>query len=236
MRFDLANEVTTPIDRLPMPTIQTHLDGPLKERLTKLFEKLQADYPAPRPIEPITASTESQWTKVKVILKIPTNEQATAVYVHSEGIIAFGPTATHLLDHRHISGRLAGTRYAIHEWFHAMRIDRNRIYPLEEGGAELFADRVTRLLTGVDGSLRRIQTYAGFARGVTLLGEAVEGPNRALYWALESRRATDLRAWFTAEMEKIGMQVDDIQALMDYDIDSSGNWYTLVDRALRRRQ
>lgn len=233
--YESSNEVTTPIDQLPMPSNRMYLDGPVKERLERLQTYLQQAYPSARPTDMVTAPTDQQWLAIKATLGIPADEEATAVYVRSADLIAFGPSATQLLDHQDVRGRLAGLRYALHEWFHPMRTDDGRVYALEEGGAELFADRITRTLTGVDGALRRIQPYSGFAKGVTALGEAVSGPDRALYWILESRKAPDMHAWFEQEMKGIGMQPEDIQTLMDYDVRTGGSWLQLVNQALKRR-
>lgn len=235
-KHDPSNEVTTPIINLPLPKKRTYIDGPTDERMERILDKLQSDYPSPRKPAHKLCYQEEDWQEAKRLIRMRPEEGAAAVYVRSANIIAISYKVTRLLDSRDARERLAGTRYLIHEWFHAMRTDDHRIYPLEEGGAELFADRITRQLTGIDGSLRRIQPYAGFAKGVVLLGEARLGANRALYWARQSRDADNMQEWLRAEMSALGMKDADITLILDYNEASRGSWLRFIKQALERTQ
>lgn len=227
-------EVTTPTADLPLPKKRTYIDGPTDERIERILDKLQSDYPSPKQPAHKLCYQEEDWQETKRLIRMRPEEGAAAVYVRSADIIAISHTVTRLLDSRDPRERLAGTRYLIHKWFHAMRTDDRRVYPLEEGGAELFADRITRQLTGIDGKLRRIQPYAGFTKGVVLLGEESLGRERALHWVKQSRVVDNIREWLKTELSALGLEDTDIRPILDYDENSKDSWPKLIEQAMKR--
>ncbi|EYB68926.1 hypothetical protein DEIPH_ctg013orf0032 [Deinococcus phoenicis] len=234
---EAAHPSTTPPESLPRPNIRTYVDGPLERRLARVLDRLHTDHPPTRgrPQFFIARSADELGQFINV-LRLDPNEarKAAALYAYDAHAVVISPQLRDLLDHPDDRYRLAGLRYMAHEWWHVMRVDRQRVYGLEEGGAELFADRVTRVLTGVPGELRRIQEYAGLASGAELLGEAARGPGNALAWVLASREQADVGAWFAAQLKELGVPGDDIAVISSYNGHTPGSWVQLVQQALRR--
>lgn len=235
--IDPAHPHTTAVEAVPLPAHdrRTYLDGPLPERLGRLVERLILEYTPSRgrPLL-LLATTDTTFKAICAELKVPYDlaRGTTAFYAWGPHAVVATPGLVAMLDHQDVRARLCGLRFLLHEWWHAMRTDRQRVYGLEEGGAELFADRLLDVLTGVDGRVRRIQAYQGLATGVMLLGERCRGVGTALAWALGSRSATDVGAWLTQEVARLGVERRDSDPIIQYSEDTSGSWAQLVQNIL----
>ncbi|MFK7602404.1 hypothetical protein ACI3L1_09365 [Deinococcus sp. SM5_A1] len=237
-QFDLANQSTTQPALLPFPKDRTYIDSPVDERLRRLIARLQQDFTAHKgPPEYLLATDEAHYRQILFKIGLDaTNLDAAALYVYGPHILVLGPNVVALLDDHDARARLAGLRIVTHEWFHAMRASPNRVFGLEEGGAELFADRTTRTLTGIGGELRRIQKYTNLVSGVEALGEAARGHGNAYHWMMPSRTEKDIAGWCRREFLALGLEEQDTESLVEYDERSSGSWGSLVQEALRRRR
>lgn len=237
--IDRANAHTTAIEDVPLPRhdYRTYLDGPLDERLARLKSRLSQEHLPGRDVpQLLVAPNDSVLREVCAALRVSYDEArtTTAFYAWPPHTIVVTPRLTAMLNHADVRSRLCGLRFLLHEWWHALRTDRRRVYGLEEGGAELFADRMLETLTGVDGSLRRIQAYRGLAAGVLRLGERRRGTGAALAWAWDSRTTADVTAWLTSELTTLGVHHRDIAPIIEYSEDTSGSWAQLVEQALPR--
>ena len=231
-----AHPSTTPPENLPMPSKRDWLDGPLEARLDRLFADLQQRHLAARgPAPYFLAQDEKELSAIINLLKVDPKEAraSLAFYAPRAHAIVVTPKLREMLDSTDIRHRLAGTRYVLHEYWHAMRPLGPTHIPLEEGGAELFADALLERYTGVNGKLRRIQLYAGFATAVEQMGEAAAGAGNALQWVLASRSTPDTATWLRVELRKLQAPETEVEAVVAYNSVQRGVWTRLVDAALR---
>ncbi|BDP43271.1 hypothetical protein DAETH_32400 (plasmid) [Deinococcus aetherius] len=238
--IDRANANTTAIEDVPLPRhdYRTYLDGPLDERLARLVTRLSQEHRPGRGVPQLLVAPDDQVLRaVCSVLRVAYDDArvTTTFYVWPAHAIVVTPGLTAMLNHPDVRSRLCGLRFLLHEWWHALRTDRQRVYGLEEGGAELFADRMLETLTGVDGSLRRIQVYRGLVTGVLRLGERRRGTGAALAWAWESRTTPDVKAWLTGELTALGVNHPDIAPIIGYSETTGGSWAQLVEQALPGR-
>jgi hypothetical protein len=120
--------------------------------------------------------------------------------------------------------RAAGARSLAHEWWHLRRRELLPFYPLEEGSADYFADRVMREATGAD--------TRGFRR-YPLLAEAVEKLVQLLGedWLEGTRQVHNVRQHLRNALLKRGFPASLVEEVVEYTRDDE-RWATRVYRLL----
>jgi hypothetical protein len=126
--------------------------------------------------------------------------------------------------------RARGAKSIAHDVWHAMRDDYDTYFvPFEEGGAEWFALRALKDMTGVTNAFETAN-YRPWLEGVRLLVDVL-GPT----WLFQSRAVPDITAWFRLSMVDAGFTPNAVQQLLKYDAADSGSWLTAVQAAIRQR-
>lgn len=127
---------------------------------------------------------------------------------------------------------VVGVRFLAHEWFHGLR-SASAYYPLEEGGAEIFADQVYHLITGVSHRKLGIGIYEPFSAGVMALARLVS-PRSPFRWVLQSRTAGNQELWLKRQMESLHISPSAIDNVLQYKRVSDGaDWLKAMRAALK---
>jgi SPP1 gp7 family putative phage head morphogenesis protein len=126
--------------------------------------------------------------------------------------------------------RARGARTLMHEWWHAARRDTAPFYPLEEGTADAFADRMALLAFGLR-PRADWRAYNDLYEAVTLIGDALGADN----WYLVSRTEPDVRAWLRASLEDAGFNTVAVGDVLGYTRDDSV-WLTRVRRMIATKE
>lgn len=120
--------------------------------------------------------------------------------------------------------RAMGARSLAHEWWHLRRREVWPFYPLEEGRADYFADRVMREATGAD--MRVIRRYRVLAEAVEelvqLLGED---------WLEDTRQAVDVRQYLRVALLDRGFPALLVEDVVEYTRDDE-RWAARIRRLL----
>lgn len=131
--------------------------------------------------------------------------------------------------------RAQGARTVAHEAWHALRQNKQRFGPFEEGSADLFALIAIRTLCGAD--VRTTLRYPNLARAVdrltrTFAKQADQTQEQVL---LESRRAANQASWLQGRLIAIGASVAAINSVMTLPqntLSGHGAWYAHVENLL----
>lgn len=124
--------------------------------------------------------------------------------------------------------RAMGARSLAHEWWHLRRREALPFYPLEEGGADYFADRVMREATGADtrgfGYYRVLAEVVGEL--VQLLGED---------WLEGTRQTANVRQYLRTVLLDRGFPAPLVEDVVEYTRDDE-RWAARVRRLLAFRR
>lgn len=132
--------------------------------------------------------------------------------------------------------RAQGARTVTHEAWHALRRDRRRFGPFEEGSADLFALLCVRSLCGAE--MQATLRYPHLARavdGLTRLLAAQAGQTQEQV-LLESREVDDQEGWLHRRLEATGAALQTVQAVMMIPRNTTvghGAWYAAVERLIQ---
>lgn len=241
-RYSYAPGMPAPEEYADLTAPQrTHLmQGDLRTRVSALVNYLRRHYPTPAGRGKATVllfKTDARLRGYCQQEDVPYAEirDAGAVYLHDLHVILVRPGTVNLLDSRKSQEWAVGVRYVAHEWFHAMREQSGRFRPLEEGGAEVFANHVSYRVTGVQNARLNLLTYAEYRQGVERMGEAARGSGQAAEWAMASRRKPQV-AWLRSELEKLRLNPQQVARILEYDDAKPNLWLSAVNNAVKRKE
>jgi len=129
---------------------------------------------------------------------------------------------------------VAGIHLLAHEWFHSLRRSEDHYLPLEEGGAEVFAAKVGREMTGIDHPALRVALYQPFAEGITLMGARLHPVGKPFSWMMASRQAgISVRHWMKTQFTRLHFSGVGLDNLMRYDgVKHASQWLRTVQAEL----
>jgi hypothetical protein len=236
------NDPSPPMPRVPrqhpldnsVPTRLIYLEGTLEQRMQRLFEYYRLHFTFPQGAPKIifdqgTIETTDELRLLGVSHAIIKGFRGS--YIASLNLLYLSEQVTDRFNAPSLGARVGALRIINHELWHALRFtESSKFLPVEEGGAEVFTNEITRRMTGIDVSGEAITDYLGLSKGMQLLGKLFM-PFYPWRWALLSRRVTDQRLWLAEELQQLGGTPHQIQLLLTYDLQqdaAAANWWHAV--------